>query len=880
MPPRTYHLIPHTHWDREWYLTRAAFVCRLVPALDELIERLEHEAGFPAFVLDGQTVLLEDYLAVRPEMTGRVEALIAAGRLQTGPWYVLADELVPSGESLVRNLLAGRAQAERLGGRLDVLYSPDAFGHPATWPAIGAEFGIRHGVLWRGLGGEPGQEGDLFRWRAPDGRVLLLHHLSPDGYEAGAGLPADSRLPDAWAILKRRLEPRARSPHVAVFVGADHHAAHPDVAGLPDLLAPLEPDAEVRVSRLDEYLAAAERTAGEVPSIEGELRWSYGYTWTLQGVHSTRAPLKRLHAEAELALERLAEPLVALALGHRGRDARPLLAHAWRTLLRSQFHDSIGGCTSDAVAERVALRVGDAAAAAHEIARASLDALTGNDPDVARERPDRASPALLLYNPVPRERAGVVVADLTWFRRDVLVGPPGSRVPRRGPSPSARDVAAALGGVPHQVLGRRRASERLDAPRHYPDQDEVEVVRVALALPPLGGFTIGRGGSAVGPGAVEVGRARMSNGLVEVRVGSDGLVELTALASGRRFRRLLALETERDRGDTYSFAPLEDDRPEWGTWSHPRMVAGGPLVGALEVRSQLRGGGVRAKLTLTLYAGSPLLRCTLEIDNGVGDQRLRLRLPTGAPASDAVAGGPFGAVRRERPAFDPERYPRETPVTTAPAQRFVAAGGEVALAVFAPGFFEYELDQDGDLLLTLLRCVGELSREDLPTRPGHAGWPTPAPGAQCLGRERLQLAMAPVSARDVRRVAPLAELWEDAFVPPRALWLRQATALDPAAIDIRLEGEGLVFSALKPAEGDGSELVFRCYNASGEAVEGRLRVGAPLASAARSRADEREPEALELEEGGTAVRFTAGPHAIVTLLLTPSARDDRRDVPR
>src|ERR687891_2944258 len=170
MPTRTYHLIPHTHWDREWYLTRAAFLCRLVPALDDLIGRLETEPGFRAFVLDGQTVLLEDYLAVRPEMEARARALVSEGRLQVGPWYVLADELIPSGESLLRNLLAGRADAEKVGGRLDVLYSPDAFGHPAIWPALAAEVGIRYGVLWRGLGGEAGQEGDLYRWHAPDGR--------------------------------------------------------------------------------------------------------------------------------------------------------------------------------------------------------------------------------------------------------------------------------------------------------------------------------------------------------------------------------------------------------------------------------------------------------------------------------------------------------------------------------------------------------------------------------------------------------------------------------------------------------------------------------------------------------------------------------------
>ncbi|HEY7505234.1 MAG TPA: glycoside hydrolase family 38 C-terminal domain-containing protein [Gemmatimonadales bacterium] len=871
MPIRTYHLIPHTHWDREWYLTRAAFGARLVPALDDLIERLESEPGFRAFVLDGQTVHLEDYLAVRPEMGPRVRALVETGRLQLGPWYVLADELIPSGESLVRNLLVGRAQAERYGGRLDVLYSPDAFGHPAVWPALGAEFGIAWGVLWRGLGGEPGQEGDLYRWRAPDGREVLVHHLSPGGYEVGAGLPVEhARLAAAWPKVRAELEARARTPHVAVFVGADHHAAHPAVGLLCDLLAELEPGAEVRVSRLDQYLAAASATAGELPRLNGELRWSYGYTWTLQGVHATRAPLKRLHAEAELALERLAEPLAALALWHRGYDARPLLGHAWRALLRSQFHDSIGGCTSDAVADRVRLRLGDAAASAGEIARASLDALTGNDPDAARDHPDRTSPALVLFNPVPRPRNGVVVTELSWFRRDVLVGPPGGRAPRSAAPPADRDLDSALAGIPHQILSRGTGTERLDASRHYPDQDEVDLVRVAIALPELGGFSIGRGVPRQRPAPVELARGKLSNGLLELSVGRNGLVELTDTRTGTRFRRLLALESEADRGDTYTFEPDGNAAVERVGWSKPTVVAGGPLVAALELRSELRGGGVLARLTLALHAGSPLLRCTLDLENAVGNHRLRLRIPTGVSGEVVVAGGPFGAIRRKRRPFDPARYPRETPVSTAPAQRFVAAAGiHGGLAVLAPGFFEYEHEPGGDLLVTLLRCVGELSREDLRTRPGHAGWPIATPGAQCRGRERIQLALAPLSLDVLERVTPVVELWEDAFVPPRAIWLRQATPLIPPAIDLGLEGEGLVFSSLKAVEGERRRIVFRCYNATGEQVEGRLLTDSPLESVERTRADEREDRRLAMENGGTEVRFTAGPHEIVTLVLTP-----------
>ncbi|MEO7476964.1 MAG: hypothetical protein ABIY46_16695, partial [Gemmatimonadales bacterium] len=554
----TVHLIPHTHWDREWYLPRAAFVARLVPALDDLLARLDTTPDFRSFFLDGQTVLVEDYLRVRPEQRPRVARAVRDGRLQVGPWYVLADELVPSAESLVRNLLLGRADAERLGGRTDVLYSPDAFGHPAIWPALAAEFGIAYGVLWRGLGGEAGQEGDLYRWHAPDGRSILLHHLPPDGYESGSGLVDDSgAAAEAWARLRPVLLNRAATSQVAVTVGADHHAAPAAIGRVRDLLARLEPGADVRVSRLDEYFRAAAAEANGVPAIHGELRWSYGYTWTLQGVHATRAPLKRRHAEAELLLERVAEPLAALAPG----DRRALLRDTWRALVRSQFHDSIGGCTSDAVARRVAGRIDDVAEAAGEIARTSLDAIVGNDPDRARDHPADTAPRLLLWNPVARRRGGgVVVADLTWFRRDVLVGPPGDHQPRRGDTVRTVGLSAHDGPLVLQSLGRTTAHERLDAARHYPDQDEVDVVRVAFRAPSLGGLGVAalepadKPRAATEPG-VRAGARSLDNGLLALTVGRDGTVTLADRRTGLLYPALLGLESSADLGDTYTFAP-------------------------------------------------------------------------------------------------------------------------------------------------------------------------------------------------------------------------------------------------------------------------------------------------------------------------------------
>jgi mannosylglycerate hydrolase len=865
MPRITYHLIPHTHWDREWYLTRAGFLPRLVGALDDLRRRLDSDPGFRSFLLDGQTVLVEDYLRARPEQAETLAALVRSGRLQVGPWYVLADELIPSGESLIRNLLLGSADAARLGGRLDVLYSPDAFGHPAAWPSLAAEFDISYGVLWRGLGGGPGQEGDLYCWRDRAGREVRLYHLPPEGYEVGAALPPDpTKLGEAWAAVGPALRARSRTRHVAVFVGADHHAAHPDPDALRSAIAKLEPDAEVRVSRLDEFLRAAWDEALNAPVLSGELRSSYGYTWTLQGVHGTRAPLKRRHADAELRLERLAEPLAALDRWYRGVDRRPVLEMAWRTLVRAQFHDSIGGCTSDPVARRVLARIEDAADLAAELEREALHSLAGYDPDAARDAPGRVRPELLLWNPVPRARAGIVVADLAWFRRDVVVGPPGTRKPREAPSPSERDISAVVGGR-FQILGRRMEQQRLDSARHYPDQDEVEVVRVAIPAPETGGFAMRRPGGGTAPAAVRLLQGGIANGRLAVGVDDRGRIWLRDLRRKLELPSLLRLESEPDVGDTYTFARGKGRLESSSRWESPVVLARGPLVGAIETRTRLLSGRVTASLVLTLHAGSDALRCTLELDNRARDHRLRLRCTALGRVEATMAGAALGVSRRSILRAD-QRYANETPVATAPAHRFVSANGaRGSVVVFAPGFFEYEAESDS-VLLTLLRAVGQLSRDDLPTRAGHAGWPTPVPDAQCLGRERLQLGVTLASPQP--SAAALARAWEDLFLPPRALLIRQSLGVEPMESGLELHGDGLVFSALKPSA-DGRGIVVRCYNPGDQAAEGVIAFDAGIGAAVRVTAGERECDPARLAPDRRSMPLSLAPGEILSLRIDP-----------
>jgi len=316
--PPIVHVVPHTHWDREWYHSAARFRVRLARLVDDVLERLARKR-LPSLLLDGQGIVLDDYLAVRPEAEQAVRSSLVAGHLECGPWYVLADNLTVSGEALVRNLIEGGRAVGRYGGKpMPVGYAPDAFGHPAILPTLFAGFGLSTAVTWRGFGGEKGQAKDIYRWRGPDGADVVMIHLPPPGYEYGANLPAEpSDAAKRWAELRGMLESRARSPHWLVLSGADHHAAQPDLKEAVAGLQRLVPDVEFRIGSLAEYARAVNQwarrtidhrppTTDHLPVVTGELRSGRRHAWALQGTFSSRVWLKQRNAQCQRLLERAA----------------------------------------------------------------------------------------------------------------------------------------------------------------------------------------------------------------------------------------------------------------------------------------------------------------------------------------------------------------------------------------------------------------------------------------------------------------------------------------------------------------------------------------------------------------------------------------------
>ena len=348
----TLHLITHTHWDREWYQTFQQVRLRLVHLIDGLLVLMEADPDFRYFMLDGQTIVLDDYLQVRPENEPELRRLIQEGRILIGPWHILPDEFLVSPEATLRNLLLGERTARRFGGKMMVGYIPDPFGHIGQMPQILRGFGIDTASLRRGLADEPVE----LNWQAPDGSTVFLAYLR-DGYDNAAGLPTSEpeRFVSEVKRLRNSLAPYSNANHLAgeqdnqtrasdlgrstnentaqtgssvisadpkppqascllLMHGTDHMEPPVDTtAAIAYASAHLGGDRLVQ-STLPAYLADIRQALGGEPALTviGELRACKRHH-LLPGVLSTRMWIKQRNQACETLLELWAEPFTTWA---------------------------------------------------------------------------------------------------------------------------------------------------------------------------------------------------------------------------------------------------------------------------------------------------------------------------------------------------------------------------------------------------------------------------------------------------------------------------------------------------------------------------------------------------------------------------------------
>jgi mannosylglycerate hydrolase len=896
------HVVAHTHWDREWYQPLARFRQRLVALVDELLD--DPPSSDESFLLDGQAILLDDYLSVRPERAAELSSLLQHGRLEAGPWYVLADELIPSGEALVRNLLAGRRALRALRAHAPpVLYCPDSFGHPAALPTIASGFDIPVIIVWRGFGGRRWPAGDTFTWRAADGTSALLFHLPRDGYEYGSHLPIEPNAArDRWRRIRTELGQPSRTGVLLVANGADHHARqlHQREAVAALASAAVEDGDRARGSSLRSFvedLAFRVRSL-RLPQVAGELRDSYGYTWTLASTLATRAAQKRRNATAERMLIRDAEPWAALSRQARASvSRRPLVVAAWKTLLEAQPHDTLCGCSIDAVALAADRRFEDAIVQAVGVREDAVSDLIGYEPAASREARDQWHPVLVVRNATASPRGGVALVDVRRWKEDVPVGPGSAPRPDQSDDNAvartsgrisgrlARDrLPSVVAGARTQQLSRYSAYDRVESPRHYPSNARVSAARAAMWIDNVPGYGIktlslretGRRAPAV-VNPVRATDTTLDNGLVRLGI-EEGNLSIEDVASGRRITALFAVEDLVDAGDLYT--PSLRGAAASASVEAPTITHRGPLVGEarlawrlIELRSEDDDQSASAPpvtaarivARVSLHANSPIVRVHVTGHNSANDHRLRLALRTDVRDGAVWADAAFGPVHRRPIELHPEDRQMESAPPTAPLQRYVSLfSGAIGATLLSDGLAEYEATAEGEIFVTLVRAVGELSRNDLPERPGHAGWPVPTPLAQSHGPFEARFGLLLHGGRAPETIAQIERASDEVLLPLVGGTLRSALSLSAPVNGVELRGDGLAFSTLKDAE-DGDWLVARCVNLLEREVEGSWNFGFTVAEARASRLDETPLAPIPVD--GHRVAFRAKGRQVVTLLV-------------
>ncbi|MBJ9991798.1 alpha-mannosidase [Paenibacillus sp. S28] len=906
-PKRTAHIISHTHWDREWYLPYEKHHVRLIRLMDVLMDTLENDTEYKSFYLDGQTIILEDYLQVRPEQKERHEKYIREGRIFIGPWYILQDAFLTSGEANIRNMQIGHKDARRYGQISKVGYFPDTFGIVGQAPQLMRQSGIDNALFGRGVkptgfnntvaDSEYESSFSELIWEGPDGSKVL-GILFANWYSNGNEIPADPE--EAKAFWDRKLadaEKYASTPELLFMNGCDHQPIQTDLAEALETARKLYPDTEFVHSNFPQYLESVKgHQENELSVVRGELRSQRTDGWgTLVNTASARVYLKQMNQHGQALLEKVAEPLAAYA--HLTGQAYPhhLFTYAWKTLMQNHPHDSICGCSVDEVHREMVTRFAKSRDVAESIIedskRAVADAV---DTSSFAQYGEDALP-FVVFNTTGWERTGTVSVELDVQRIYFRDGIPLDEISRRIQAlelgervvldPSGKPVPFTL-----EDLGQRFGYDLPDDRFRQPYMARaVRITLQANAVPAHGlrAYALVSGQAAAqhsdnASASLITGNNVMENSILRVAAQPNGSLTVTDKRNGREYRDLLVYEDTGDIGNEYMYKQPEGEAPltTRDLQASIRVVEDTPFRATLEIvhdwevpasadellqKEQIEvvyypeRKAQRVKETVPMKIRTLVrlekdgkgVKVEASFNNQAKDHRVRALFPTDIEASRHRVDSMFEIVTRDnQPAIE-----WQNPSNAQHQQAFVDVSGETAgLAVANLGLNEYEVLRDGrnTIAVTLLRSVGEL---------GDWGW-FPTPEAQCLGEHAVQLEIIPHDGRGEESGA-YAEAYQ--FQIP---WTSVQTGIhtgDLSAVHAPFawSGEGVAFSAWTVNEDSGDHML-RWYNMKQQPASLRLEWPQSVSRAYKTTILE-ETEGASVEQLSESLELEAGPCEIVTI---------------
>ena len=816
------HITPHMHWDREWYFTTEASRILLVNNMEEILTRLEQDDEYKYYVLDGQTAVLEDYFAVKPENRPRVKALVQAGKLIIGPWYTQTDTTIVSGESIVRNLMYGIRDCMAFGEPMKIGYLPDSFGMSAQLPHIYNGFGITRTMFWRGCSERHGTDKTEFLWQSMDGSEVTAQVL-PLGYAIGKYLPEDE------AGLRKRLdsyfdvlENASVTKEILLPNGHDQMPLQQNIFAVMDKLREIYPQRTFVMSRFEEVFELIDAHRHELATLKGEFI-DGKYMRVHRTIGSTRMDIKIAHARIENKIVNILEPLATLAWTLGFEYHHGLLEKMWKEILKNHAHDSIGCCCSDKVHREIVSRFELAEDMADNLIAFYMRKIVDNMPQSDADK-------LVMFNLMPWPREEVINTTVrlraSQFR---LRDDKGNDIPYF--IRSARELDPGL--IDRQIV-------------HYGNYEPFMEfdIQVSQILPSMGYRTLfiepHLAGNVLAP-AKET-QALLENAFWQIDLNDDGTLRLRDKETGLIYDRVLEIEESSDDGDEYDYSP---SREEWRLtsaqgqhdvevthegWQSRAVIRHRMAVPAnlAERSARQLSGTLGAEFEVTLSQNSRRIDVEVRLDNQADDHRVRVLIPTPIHTHEVLADTQFGTLIR--PVQDEamntwqEEGWKEAPVPVWNLLNYaVLQERRNGMALFSEGLREFEVvgDDTKTFALTLLRGVGLLGKEDLLLRPGRpSGIKMPVPDSQVRGFISARFSLFSFSGTPENAgVAQQAKAWLTPVqcynkIPWDAMKLNRSAFLTPESYSLlALSPTGCLLSTLKKAE-DRDELILRLYNPS------------------------------------------------------------------
>lgn len=717
--------VAHTHWDFEWYFTRQEARVQFIFHMDEVLEALEANQ-LDYYTLDGQMSIIEDYLAVCPEKESIIKKFVVAGRLFIGPWFTQIDEMTTSGESIIRNLKIGMAEANNLGGTMKVGYLPDSFGQGQDMPKIYQGFGISNALFWRGMPKEANAR--YFYWSSNDGSKVLTANIK-NGYYAGVELMEQ----DNFDALAEKISTQTDSVTHLLPVGGDQRSVD---FNLKDRIRLANEESGVTTQFIESNYPAFFKSLEKenLPELSGEFIEPTD-SKIHRGIYSSRYDLKQLYDRLERSLTYQVEPLSVMASNYGISIKQGLITSLWKIVARGQAHDSAGGCNSDKTNRDIYMRglngLQEAQSYIDYLLRKLSISLNNNQEN-----------QLFLWNPLPFELPVIRKVEISTKNKNFsLVDQNGNTI-----------VFDVIRQIKENAALLRRSPEEMDNEYYY-----ISEIAVECSLPSMGWICISINDSEQTTNRM-TDTTNLENDWYKITF-EEGNLHLYSKELKQWYNNFLWFEDGGDEGDTYDYSPAFSDWLINLDFSQCEQILfeAGNLVEQLKIKGswalpqnldsrgkKLFDGSIDYQFTLELNKNNHLINVNLNVNNKVLDHRLRLMLGTKTKAKSSTSDTPFGMI--ERPINDlhlndwREIGYKEEPTSMRPMLHLANLhDSQASWSFLTRGTKDFQVIDGAiqKLAITVFRGVGYLGRPDTLRRPGDAsGLQTkvvPTPDSQLLG---------------------------------------------------------------------------------------------------------------------------------------------------